>query len=1269
MPEPLKQKLKVEPEGVKKTFSKVRAGLAGVDASTKKTSGLFGGLISKVKSFGGAAKVAIAGTAVGAFVALIGTLTKATQEASAFEKKLAEVGTLLDGDVSGKLERFEKGLNEIRRDLPQARSLVGALYDAISAGVDPDNALSFVRTAAESAIAGVTDTKTAVNGLTTVLNAFNKDISEADQVADSFFTAVEQGKTTFPELADSIGLVAPLAQSLGVSLDEVNATLATLTANGRTTSQATRELRQILNALTKNAEDFRRIGINVNEVLDERGLQGVLQEVQKATGGANAEIQSLFGRVQAVNGVLTLASGSAGEFAGNLGAMEGKAGATSDALGTMEEATASLFQQLKNNLTVVLRGLGSQILPALNSVLETTIGFAEDLGRSDAERFLSTLRDAEGIDPGVMRQLEATIDTRKAEDRLDELRSKVEEETVAVGVDLSGEEAELIREDLQGLTTRELHSSLQDVNDALESRAERVAELEAQEEDLSSTQERVLFIARARRKALEEAQSEMLDGIKTISQLEAAQERAAEARGRLDEALSGDGASTSGGEGGSEPAFSAEERASARESLAKLSKEIREQERLRAAETAEAESILEGIISTEEQIKKVQAAQRKLRGENKEEAQELLKILREQLDEQSSALDDAERASIPLPAGGDLEDSATRMIDSTAEALKEAEDAFPSFPELLGLDNPADVISEFRSRISQLRLKELTEESFSEADFAEAASKEAERFKQRIIEIKGELEEMGFEVGKGAAEEVVGGLQEMGDTGEETDDNLQNVADTLNQIAAMAEGLSRIGEELGIIGEEAASAIQGISQLAQGASSAVAGFSSGNIAQGISGSIQAIGGAIQAGSSIFGDNGPDIEKLQSKIEQNTREIVKNTKGLLEEGQIGGDVSEEDIDRAEGLVEEILTGPFNEGEIIDQFEQIGNIEGLPDFSGQLDPLEEFIESEFGADNANELAAKLLTGEMSFEEFGEATGTGGLGEAVIQDFLGEDFQPLGDVLTELDENLGMFSDSLSGAIGELELMRDFGGTSTEKNFDSFIQGLLDLDSVSSDLKEELESAADVDVTTEEGRQRLQEIIAAIAASLKSGDLDTGDLSPNEIEELLDSLQSFAEEGGTGESPEERRRRQTQIQRTITEIQANELIALETEQLFTLRGILQALGGDVETTSFEPMGVGGPVALEVDDAIREIRDSVVQAAQGPASGDGGSGGDGSPGAPAPPPGTPPGTPPPRRDPPERETPVRQTTMNFTVKASDPPRVIAEKMEEAARLSRLSQ
>ena len=62
-------------------------------------------------------------------------------------------------------------------------------------------ALAFLKTAQKGAVGGVSDLETAVDGLSSVVNAFGKESIDAGRASDIMFTAVKQGKTTFAEIS------------------------------------------------------------------------------------------------------------------------------------------------------------------------------------------------------------------------------------------------------------------------------------------------------------------------------------------------------------------------------------------------------------------------------------------------------------------------------------------------------------------------------------------------------------------------------------------------------------------------------------------------------------------------------------------------------------------------------------------------------------------------------------------------------------------------------------------------------------------------------------------------------------------------------------------------------------------------------------------------------------------------------------------------------------------------------------------------------------
>jgi TP901 family phage tail tape measure protein len=304
---------------------------------------------------------------------------------STVEKGLREVNTLfgLTGDAAE--ENFGKLSEQARiasKELGILQSdVVPGLYNAISAGVPPDNALDFIRVAGRAAIGGVTDLNTAVDGLSSIVNAFNLDFADTASVADSVFAAVQGGKTTFEEVSASIFQVAPAAAAAKVAFTEVNAAIATLTASGTPTSVATTQIRAALTGLQRPSQEvdaiFQKLGFqNAQLAIESEGLGFALRAVKDATQGNNGELIKLLGSVEAVAAANVLAGTGAEKFNQELERQANAAGAAQLAF---EEVDKSFGRQIERTgviLSNIAISIGEILAPAVLALNNLIAGLA-----------------------------------------------------------------------------------------------------------------------------------------------------------------------------------------------------------------------------------------------------------------------------------------------------------------------------------------------------------------------------------------------------------------------------------------------------------------------------------------------------------------------------------------------------------------------------------------------------------------------------------------------------------------------------------------------------------------------------------------------------------------------------------------------------------------------------------------------------------------------------------------------------------------------------
>ncbi len=329
-------------------------GTSRVKSKLEDVGGKAGKARKAFRRLGDMMKTSLKVGATAAAGAVTAMTTSSIRQFTRFDEKMREVYTLIP-DAS---ERMQESLSSDIRKIGEdygflTDDTVPALYQAISAGVPPDNVMTFMQTAAKSAKAGVTDLQTSVDGLTSAVNAYGQNVLNAQEASDIMFTAVRLGKTTYEELAASMSTVTPIASSLGIQFQDVNAALATMTAQGMDTGRATIYLRAMLNQLSKDGSDANNVfkdmaDVTFAEFIDQgNSLADALELMEKYANQNNTTIKKLFANVRAGTGALQLSGSNMGTFVDNLDEMNESAGATETAYQKMSESIQQTLDELR----------------------------------------------------------------------------------------------------------------------------------------------------------------------------------------------------------------------------------------------------------------------------------------------------------------------------------------------------------------------------------------------------------------------------------------------------------------------------------------------------------------------------------------------------------------------------------------------------------------------------------------------------------------------------------------------------------------------------------------------------------------------------------------------------------------------------------------------------------------------------------------------------------------------------------------------------------
>ncbi|MFI8744479.1 phage tail tape measure protein [Pseudomonas sp. NPDC077186] len=226
-----------------------------------------------------------------------------------FAQRMGEVNSITDLSQA-EFQALSTDVRQLSQAMgKEAAQSAAALYDILSSGVSPDNSIQTLELATRAAVAGVTDTATAVRGGLAVVNAYGEGIDNLGLRYDQLFLAVRDGVTTFPELANYIGDTLPTAKAAGVEFAEVAAAIALMTKAGIRTPQATTAIKGAINALVAPGNAAK--GAMEELGIEWRGLTATLEDIAGRNLGL-AALSEILPDVEARTAVLALTQNMAG---------------------------------------------------------------------------------------------------------------------------------------------------------------------------------------------------------------------------------------------------------------------------------------------------------------------------------------------------------------------------------------------------------------------------------------------------------------------------------------------------------------------------------------------------------------------------------------------------------------------------------------------------------------------------------------------------------------------------------------------------------------------------------------------------------------------------------------------------------------------------------------------------------------------------------------------------------------------------------------------
>ncbi len=292
--------------------------------------------------------------------------------AEVVETSVAQLQTIAGGGAIGTLS---EELMELSNDTGQAaEGLADTAYNAISAGTAAEESVDAAAQANKLAVAGFTDTTSALSVLETAMNSYGEAAGGMEHVSDSLITVQNLGVTTVKELAAQMGKAISTASAYNVSLENLESGYISVTKAGINTAEGTTYLSSMLNELGNSGSAISKLlkdetGSTFGELMNEgKSLADVLGLVYDACDNNAEAMMNMWGSAEAGKAANAIIGQGLDTFNDNLATLQNEVGATEKAYAIMADTTEYAHNKMDNAAKNASAQIGAVLNPALTEL-------------------------------------------------------------------------------------------------------------------------------------------------------------------------------------------------------------------------------------------------------------------------------------------------------------------------------------------------------------------------------------------------------------------------------------------------------------------------------------------------------------------------------------------------------------------------------------------------------------------------------------------------------------------------------------------------------------------------------------------------------------------------------------------------------------------------------------------------------------------------------------------------------------------------------------
>ncbi|MEK4669138.1 phage tail tape measure protein [Niallia sp. FSL R7-0271] len=320
-----------------------------------------------------------------------------------FEAQMSRVGAI-SGATSEQMEQLKQSALDLGASTSKSASEIAVGQENLAAmGFTVNEILGAMPGVISAAEASGSDMAQTSDVMAAALNIFGLEASEATRVADILAQTANQSAADITDMQYALKYAGPPAEALGVSLEELSASVGIMTDAGMEGEQAGTTLRAALLSLLSPSEEnskmMDKMGIAVTDANNDFvGLSNLVKNLSESMEGQTdtqkaATLASLVG-TEAVSGMLSLMKAGPKEIDKMTKSLENSEGASAKAAAQMKDNLKGALDELGGafetagitigsiltpyikSLAGIIQGLVQRFLDASPAVQKMTVGIA-----------------------------------------------------------------------------------------------------------------------------------------------------------------------------------------------------------------------------------------------------------------------------------------------------------------------------------------------------------------------------------------------------------------------------------------------------------------------------------------------------------------------------------------------------------------------------------------------------------------------------------------------------------------------------------------------------------------------------------------------------------------------------------------------------------------------------------------------------------------------------------------------------------------------------